>query len=349
MKNPQALQMNCPSCGASMPNTPGADAVTCPYCGNTVFFDKDGDGVPDRFQKKADSPAVPGTAPAPARPMTEVDRARQEYVRQELERRRKNALRIPLFAVFFSLALGGFIAFISVKEQQKQQRRAQEITRQAQEQVRRNIEDATKQINPNRELWSRLVDAHASRLPVGFDDALSKAMPEGWPMLTLGASNGPVKVTWYVTYAGLYEKMVLGGIRNALRKYKDRVRVNVIPLPTQDVRNADLLEALVEIVQQKGDAVFADLHERLVTQGVPRRPVDLCEMMDCDKAAFNKAMKQHAHAASVRGLQPVAKKLGLDRQTVVRIQDSLFVDATSVYAQMELAIQGYLDFPEEKP
>jgi LSD1 subclass zinc finger protein len=37
--------MNCPSCGAPMRLESGADSLTCAYCGNVVFPQKDDDGV----------------------------------------------------------------------------------------------------------------------------------------------------------------------------------------------------------------------------------------------------------------------------------------------------------------
>jgi Zn-finger nucleic acid-binding protein len=37
--------MNCPSCGAPMRLETGAESLTCDYCGNIVFPEKDDDGV----------------------------------------------------------------------------------------------------------------------------------------------------------------------------------------------------------------------------------------------------------------------------------------------------------------
>jgi LSD1 subclass zinc finger protein len=37
--------MNCPSCGAPMRLLTGAESLTCDYCGNIVFPQKDDDGV----------------------------------------------------------------------------------------------------------------------------------------------------------------------------------------------------------------------------------------------------------------------------------------------------------------
>lgn len=337
MTNPKVIQLNCPSCGASITNPPETDTFTCPYCGNTIFFDKDGDGVPDHVQNKT-APSSPNGV-LPPQIIMEQARIQKEYVKKELERHRHNALWRPLTIVFFSGLVSVGILFFSIYSNKKQQRHAQRIAQQTQEQVQQNI---------NRNLWEQRIANEASRLPSGFEKALTQ-LPQDWPTLTLGTPDAPIRITWYVTYLGRYDFMLGKSIKTLLKNQKNKIRINVIPLPTTDGSNTPILEALVEMIRQRGDEVLPELHERLTEHSGRVRPLELCEMIECDKVAFHKAMKQHTHATLVNALLPVAKKLLLKRQTVLRIQDDLYIDTTTVYSQLELAIEGYLDTPKNTP
>ena len=349
MMNPKVIQLNCPSCGAAITNPPKTDTLTCPYCGNTFFFDKDGDGVPDHLQIQ-NKTAPSSQNGVPHAKIIEQTRIQQEYIQKELKRRRHNDLWVPLKFIFVSGLLSVGILLASMYQNKKKQQHAQRIAQQTQEREQKNLRESfASQFKEKQALWELLIANQASRLPFGFDKALTQ-LPQDWPTLTLGTSDAPVRITWYVTYRGTYDFILVTNIKTLLQKQKDKVRINVIPLPTTDGSNAPILEALVEIVRQKGDSVLPELHERLTEQHSGRiLPLELCEMIECDTTAFNKAMKQHTHAASVKALLPVAKKLLLTHQTVLRIQDDLYIDKTTVYENLELAIMGYLDAPKEKP
>jgi hypothetical protein len=371
MKKPQLASLNCPACGASISNDPGANSVKCQYCGNTLVFDEEdgpGDAITDEevdgLFSEDQKPARGPKAPPPPQQVIVVPNALdpkvQRQVQQAVSRAQqasKVAAVLPAIIIFTTLLIGGSIAFFTSRGVNEHQKRIQDEVKQRQEEAERErkkgeLERERQKEQRERDQWTSFVEGNRNSLPVGFDALLAESLPEGWPTLTRGASSTTITITWYAAYVSTYEQRVFAALKTALRKYDQKIKVNVIPLPAQRGRHTQTMEAMLEILEQKGEGAFEELHERFAQEGqnafVRGNYIPLCEIMDCDVKKFQKAMKSRVHAAKVASLAAVSKKLNLDRHMVFRIQDSLFYDQMSIVGRFDDVIEGYLRFGELK-
>lgn len=363
MKNPQLASLNCPACGASISNVPGASSVKCQYCGNTLVFDEE-DDLPAPGPKAPAPPAAPRpTAPKPPEVImvpNALDPKVQRQVQQAVSRAQqasKLAAVLPAIIIFTTLLIGGTIAFFTSRGAREHQQRVQDEVKQRQEEAereRKKGEEERKraQLQRERDQWTSLVEENRTSLPVGFDALLAESLPEGWPTLTKGASSAPITITWYAAYVSPHEQRVFATLKGALRKFDQKIRVNVIPLPAQRGRATQLMEAMLEILEQKGEGAFEELHERLTQEGrnvhLRGNYTPLCEVMDCDVKKFQKAIKARTHAAKAASLAAVSRKLNLDQHLILRVQDSLFHDQMSIISRFDDVLEGYLRYPEVK-
>ena len=371
MKNPQLASLNCPACGASISNDPGASSVKCQYCGNTLVFDEDdgpGDGPSDEEVEALfaddDKPARGPRAPQPPQQVIIVPNALDPKVQRQVQQamgRAQQATKVaavlPAIIIFTTLIIGGTIAFFASRGAQEHQQRIQDEVKQRQDEAERErkkgeMERERQKQQRERDQWTSLVEENRNSLPAGLDALLAESLPEGWPTLTKGVSSAPITITWYAAYVSTYEQRVFAALKAALRKYDQKVKINVIPLPAQRGRHTQTMEAMLEILEQKGDGVFEELHERFSQEGqnafVRGNYTPLCEIMDCDVKKFQKAMKARTHAARVAQLANVSKKLNLDRNMVFRIQDSLFYDQMTIVSRLDDVLDGYLKYQEVK-
>jgi len=269
----------------------------------------------------------------------------------------KVAAVLPAIIIFTTLLIGGGIAFFTSRGVNEHQQRVQDEVKQrqdesAQERKKAELERQRERDQRDRDQWNSLVEEHRHSLPVGIDALLAESLPQGWPTLTKGASSAPITITWYAAYVSPYEQRVFAALKSALRKYDQKIKVNVIPLPAQRGRHTQTMEAMLEILEQKGEGAFEELHERLTQEGrnvhLRGNYTTLCDIMDCDVKKFQKAMKARTHAAKIASLAAVSKKLNLDQHMLIRVQDSLFYDQMIIIARFEDVLEGYLRFPEVK-
>jgi LSD1 subclass zinc finger protein len=369
MKKSSLSSLNCPACGASLSNDPGASSIKCQYCGNTLVFDDDEPGgeasdalVEDPFSQ---APAAPRGPRAPAPPQvimvqSALDPKVQRQVQQAVSRATqvsRVASVLPAIFIFTTLLIGGSIAYFSTRGAQEHQKRVQEQVQKSQDEVQQRQKVAEKerldaQLKRARDQWANLVEENRNSLPVGLDALFAESLPEGWPTLTKGASSAPVTITWYAAYVSNHEQRAFAAFKAALRKYDQKVKINVIPLPANRGKHTQTLEAMLEILEQKGEGAFEELHERLAQEGrnLYNRGnyTPLCEIMDCDVKKFQKAMKARTHAAKVASLAAVSKKLNLDRQLLFRVQDSLFYDQMTIIARFDDVLEGFVKYPESR-
>ncbi len=367
MKKPQLQSMNCPACGASISNDPGASSVKCQYCGNLLVFDEEdgpSDGeVDDLFSEDPKPPRGPRAPQPPPQVIiipSALDPAVQRQVKQATNRAvqvSKLAAVLPAIFIFTTLLIGGTIAYFSTRGVQEHQKRVQDQVKKSQEEAETRRTTAEKerldaQAKREKEQWTNLIEENRTSLPVGLDQLLAESLPQGWPTLTKGASSAPITITWYATYVSPFEQRVFTALKSALRKFDQKVKINVIPLPAGRGRQTQLMEAMLEILEQKGEGAFEELHERFAQEGrnvsLRENYSQLCEIMDCDMKKFAKAMKARTHAPKVAALAAVSKKLNLDRQMVFRIQDSLFYDQMSVVARLDDVLEGFVKYPEAR-
>ncbi|MBU1245046.1 hypothetical protein KJ612_17730 [Myxococcota bacterium] len=366
MKKPQLQSLNCPACGASISNDPGASSVKCQYCGNLLVFDDD-DGPSDEevdgfFAEDAAPPPAP-RAPAPPQVImvpNALDPKVHRQVQQAVSRATqvsKLAAVLPAIFIFTTLVIGGSIAYFTTRGVQENQKRVQAQVQKAQDEAEEKRKAAEKtrldaQAKRERDQWSNLIEENRTSLPVGLDSLLAESLPQGWPTLTKGLSSAPITITWYAAYVSTFEQRTFAAFKAVLRKFDKKVKINVIPLPAQRGKNTQMMEAMLEILEQKGEGVFEELHERLAQEGrnlfMRENYSQLCEIMDCDLKKFQKAMKSRTHAAKVAGLAAVSKKLNLDRQLVFRIQDSLFYDQMSIISRIDDVLEGFVKYPEAR-
>jgi len=370
MKKPQLQSLNCPACGASISNDPGANFVKCQYCGNTLVFDEDDDPADGEISEGDEelsfgAPTTPHPPRAPAPPQVimvpnALDPKAQRQVQQAVSRATqvsKLAAVLPAIFIFTTLLIGGSIAYFTTRGVQENQKRVQERMQKAQDEVEQKTKAAEKtrldaQAKRERDQWTNLIEENRTSLPVGLDSLLAESLPQGWPTLTKGSSSAPITITWYAAYVSTFEQRTFAAFKAVLRKFDKKVKVNVIPLPAQRGRNTQMMEAMLEILEQKGEGVFEELHERLAQEGrnlfMRENYSQLCEIMDCDLKKFQKAMKSRTHAAKAAGLAAVSKKLNLDRQLVFRIQDSLFYDQMSIISRIDDVLEGFVKYPEAR-
>jgi len=376
MKNPQLASLNCPACGASISNDPGARSVKCQYCGNTLVFDEEdeagGDPISDEEVDDlfSDAPSAPRgpkgprgpKAPAPPPQVIMVPNALDPAVRRQVQQavsRASQASRLaavlPAIIIFTTLLIGGTIAYFSTRGVAEHQKKVQDQVKKAQDdaEARRKASEQERlaaQQTREKEQWTNLVEENRTSLPAGLDSLLAESLPQGWPTLTKGSSSAKITITWYAAYVSNFEQRLYTALKAALRKYDQKVKINVIPLPAQRGKHTQMMEAMLEILEQKGEAAFEELHERLAQEGrnisLRENYSQLCEIMDCDMKKFQKAMKARTHAAKVASLAAVSKKLNLDRQLVFRIQDSLFYDQISIVARLDDVLDGFVKYSE---
>ena len=358
MKRPQLQSLNCPACGASLNNNPGANFIKCQYCGNTLVFDDDPEpDVPDEPPVQTPKPPTPPVVIQVPSTMDPLARQRMQQMQNQAVKTAKVAAVLPAIIIFGTLLVGGVVAYLNTKTARQHQKSVQKNVQKAQEEAenRRLTQQKDREnerLKRERESWQKLVEENQTSLPVGFDKLLSESLPENWPTLTKGTSTAPITITWYVTYATTYDKRVFAALKNILRKFESKVRVNIFPLPAHRGRHTQLMEAMLEILEQKGEGAFEELHERFSQDGrsvyTRENWSHLCEIMDCDVKKFNKAMKSRTHASRVSALAPVSRKINLERQVLVRIQNHLFYDSAVVYARIDDVIEGFLNFGEVK-
>ncbi|PKN46998.1 MAG: hypothetical protein CVU59_04280 [Deltaproteobacteria bacterium HGW-Deltaproteobacteria-17] len=375
MKKPQLQSLNCPACGASISNDPGASSVKCQYCGNLLVFDDDDDVVDvegaspdaseDFFAPSTTGPRAPSPPRAPAPPQVimvpnALDPKTRKQVQQAVSRATqvsKLAAVLPAIFIFATLLIGGTIAFFTTRGAQEHQKRVQEQVQKAQDEAEQKRKTAEKerleaQAKRERDQWTNLIEENRTSLPVGLDALLAESLPQGWPTLTKGASSAPITITWYAAYVSNFEQRAFAAFKGVLRKFDKQVKVNVIPLPAQRGKNTQMMEAMLEILEQKGEGAFEELHERLAQEGrnlyMRENYSQLCEIMDCDLKKFQKAMKSRTHASKAAALAAVSKKLNLDRQLVFRIQDSLFYDQMTIISRIDDVLEGFVKYPEAR-
>jgi uncharacterized Zn finger protein (UPF0148 family) len=301
----------CPKCGASLEIFPNQEMVTCDYCNNNFSLAEKAPPPPVKQQETE------------VKPKTDYDYQYQKTyleTQKQLVNTGKGAAKIGgLISIVMILVIGGLVAYMTMSVQNR--------VKDSQNKVQRNIKiqakirkDTQKQKVLAR--WNKFVSDNSSKIAKKDLNSLTKLSKElKLPIL----GNVKAKTTMYL-FAKFSSGHMYGlkkfrrGMKRYLAKYPDQLNFVMVPIPRENTKKFKGVEALFEVLFEKGDKVWWRFFKKLLHNSYSRYGTKslakIAKKVGCNPSEFTKALKRGTHKPVIKKLEKLSDTLDLPVNSV---------------------------------